>query len=463
MPELTSDQQLIKAKIVAAAKSKAAQLGIKDVSGFVNAMLAVAWGESSWSSGVASGDGGVSHGIYQIGVNHGPVSHSADALRNPDININYAADYLGRVFKRHEDAGETDWRNQVYAMWGPEGQVSAINDSGPEGDSVRTNVANSISYIDSGGGLQPGAEVKPGTSPWLGPKFQQAAPTVTGGDTGPPKREDFIGPTGYFDSAGYSDATIAYYQAKTAEENYKALIAGEDEASLGEYFSAIIPLMQAKIAAGELDASKASVELQKRLDALTQGNDLYQKLLGTSLAPGQEYIPGRGPGGLYEKMGLTSEKARTVQVNPMAAALMIMGKTPEMGATPDTSYEAALAMARELQAASGQPAAAPVSVAPMAPSTFTAALTQPAAVAPPAPYTGGSADVRAGVALQPSVRQNRIPPVGPAVPPNYEAPKQIVSRYPPEMANMGDWWYNTSGQKFVWRADGWKLASATGY
>lgn len=127
----------------------------------------------------------------------------------------------------------------------------------------------------------------------------------------------------------------------------------EGTEDLGLYFQAIIQQRANQIAAGQLEVSQATVELGKRLDALSQGRQLYTDLLPQALPPGTEHIPGGAPGGLYEKLGLGVMPASTTQINPFAVALALMGQTPEMGAVPDTSFELALAQAQQLMAAAG--------------------------------------------------------------------------------------------------------------
>lgn len=304
---------------------------------------------------VAPGEGSV--GRLQIHPIHAAVIKEQfglewGELRNrPDIQIAFQVPRLAQAWNGAKGQGGTD----AEAAWAVVMLQAPADEYKPR---QYESIMQALGY--------PGPNPIPPTSPITTPAGMGGA-----GDPGPPRRDnpkywvsDPMNPGApkMFDEEWYSRDVVAYETALQAPMMTKTLQEGEADQDLGFYFDLVLDQWGREIEAGTLEVAQANVELNKRLSALDQGRTMYQALLPRSLAPGAEYIPGREPGGLYEQMGLPSEKARTVSVNPMAAALALMGETPEMGAPPDLSFEAAIARAKQLmgEAGVGEPTAAPM-------------------------------------------------------------------------------------------------------
>lgn len=216
-----------------------------------------------------------------------------------------------------------------------------------------------------------------------------------------------LGQVGEFNRYLYHDDWAAYSETQKMQEG-----ASGDEIA---FINASVDLIAAQGAGVDFDIRKADLKLSKRLSALTEGSRLYRDLLPQSLPAGSKWIPGGEPGGLYEKLGLGVTPTATEHINPFATAIGMMGETPEMGATPDTSFEAAIAGGRQLREGMGAtPTTAPVA----APSHLEMAR-ETSAVAP----SLSLADVVAGIG--PGPMSTRLQP---SVPPTFPAPVGL----PPE-------------------------------
>lgn len=328
-------------------------------------------------------------------------------LRNrPDVQIAYHVPRLARAWNDAKGQGGTDseaaWA--VVLLQAPAEQYRSRQ---------YESIMQALGY--------PGPNPIPPTSPITTPAGMGGA-----GDPGPPRRDnpkywvsDPMNPGApkMFDEEWYSRDVVAYETALQAPMMTKTLQEGEADQDLGFYFDLVLDQWATEIEAGSLEVAQANVKLNKRLSALDQGRTMYQALLPRSLAPGAEHIPGREPGGLYEQMGLPSEKATTVSVNPMAAALALMGETPEMAAPSDLSFEAAIARAKQLmgEAGVGEPTAALVGAAAPVP---------PAAARPEVEPPSGWVTPVTPTATEPMMTMARPPG------------EQLMTPAPPSLAGM---------------------------
>jgi hypothetical protein len=326
MPDLTPEQEQVRAKIIKAARASATKQGIKDVNGFIKAMLTVGWGESSWSPGGSSGDRGVSHGIFQIGVNHGQgqpwyVKHTAEELKNPDINIPYAAEYLGVAFKKGEEQGLTSWQDQVYNLWGPNGQVSAVEDQTPTGEQVRQNVQNSINTIAEMYG-DPGASAD-----------APAPSTTTGTITGDPYRPQL---KNYRDIVGTDlDGNPIYGDTYDVQTWRKDLDAYEGKSETNEnptldYIDEQINQVLAGVSSGNLKTTQAVAEFNRRYDTWKESGNQMANLMPYAMSPGKTTLPGYEPGGIASKLGLGERKFTPIEYNPFEMGNQIIRETPNI-------------------------------------------------------------------------------------------------------------------------------------
>jgi len=169
------------------------------------------------------------------------------------------------------------------------------------------------------------------------------------GDIPMPKLSDYVD-----EYSGRTDWE-GYYLALDARQ--KLMAGGEPGTELIDYMDTAIARWSTEILGGQLDVARADVELSKRLGALEEAGRTYRELAPYSLPEGAKWIPGGEPGGLYEQMGMGTMPAQTTYINPLASALAAMGRTPEMGATPEMTPEALLAEAQRLQGAVAPPAA----------------------------------------------------------------------------------------------------------
>jgi len=357
MPSLTAEQEQIRAKIIKAARASATKHGIKDVNGFIKAMLTVGWGESSWTPGGSSGDGGVSHGIFQIGVNHGQgqpwyVKHTAEELKNPDINIPYAAEYLGVAFKKGEDQGLTSWQDQVYNLWGPNGQVSAVNDQTPDGEQVRANVKNSINTMAEMY-QEPGASADKRVAMGGEPITAAAAPSTT--DPYKPKLENYryIVGTDLDGNPIYGDT----YDVQTWRKDTEAY-EGKSETNENptlDYIDQQINQVLTDISGKNLKTTQAVEEFNRRYDAWKEAGTQMTNLMPYAVSPGRTTMPGYEPGGIASKLGLGERKFTPIEYNSFEMGNQIVRETPNIaeigapslsGANPE-DFQAAVEMLRQ--------------------------------------------------------------------------------------------------------------------
>lgn len=282
----------------------------------------------------------------------------------------------------------------------------------------------------------------PGQSPAPGragtPAAPAPAPAGAGGvepDRSDPKytfTAEQVDPGGIYEGVGQVGGfNYALFRSDTDDWRLATTPAPGDDATLIDYMDLAIDLWATQLAGGQLEVAQANVELGKKLDALTQGRTMYQELVPYSLPEGTEFIPGGGPGGVYEKLGLGVMPAETTRMNPFALAMAMMGKTPEMGAGPEMGEEGLLAMARRMMGAAG---AGEEAAPPAAPSTFQQALTPTPSISP-APAL----------------------PVAPAVPaPTTPIQESVI---PPRNPQEGDIWVRVAPPgRFVWFYNRWVQA-----
>jgi len=310
-----------------------------------------------WESGLdpnVSHDQGQGWGLFGCHFDGRGAGYTAEQLKDPELNARLSAQELGRVWRESKAAGMSD-AQAIRALW-IEGQRPRRNTAE---DVAR--VENAIQYTIQQAGVpaeEPTTTMGAAGSPLGGLKPQVTTPAATsvGGTLPEPRLEDFQ-QEGYTDWEGYYRAMTAYQTAlqgpMVTEELRRSLLEEEEGEDFSALFDDILNLWGTQIAGGQLDVQKADVELGKRLDALTQGRTMYESLVGQALPEGAKYIPGGEPGGVYERIGLGVQPAATQRINPFAIAMSMMGETPEMGATPTMTFEEAIALAQQLQAAAG--------------------------------------------------------------------------------------------------------------
>lgn len=341
-----------------------------------------------------------SHGLFQLNRMGGGLGtgYTVEQLQNPELNADIALTYIKAALDRGESiqSALSPWANARNMIFGAGGWQQA---------------AEPVAPAPRGAGLVPPDPTDP--------RYQVPSDPL---DPTSPKTFDYV---------GFSEDVAAYQLATTMPE-----VEGEED--LSTYFTNVIDQITAEINAGNLEVSQAQVELDKRLNTLTQARTMYESLVPYALPEGAEWIPGGGPGGVYEKIGLGTMPATTTRVNPFAAAVALMGKTPEMGEVPETSFEEALRRAKELQAA-----AAPATVQPgAAPEPVTAAVSTPASVSPAA------APATTLVPATPTTfeaAQKALFPFAPKTPATSEWPRIISNKFRlnelgiPEVLRGGRW------------------------
>lgn len=368
MANLTEEQLRIRSMIEAIGMVSARRLGIEDTQGFLNALLAVAWGENSWTApaqGDIDIDGKPSYGVFQIRPGHKGVDKTPGELLDPYKNVAFAADYLGEVFKKYEDQGVASWQEIVPHLF-REGQIAAV-----DRPDVQANIQNAIGFMEAQIGAVPFTPAVTGGIGGVEPDRNDPKYLFTEAQVGPGGTQEGQGGVGGFNYALYAADMDAWRLATTGEPT-----TGPDEI---DYLNASVDLIAAQLSGEQIDVTKADMELRKRLGALEEAGRTYRELAPYALPEGTKWIPGGEPGGLYEQMGMGTMPTSLTRINPLAAALATLGRTPEMGPTTETSFEAALAGARQLREGMG---ATPEAAAP---TSFEAALVAPTEPVAPAP------------------------------------------------------------------------------
>lgn len=177
-----------------------------------------------------------------------------------------------------------------------------------------------------------------------------STPAITGSQqdmTSPLSIDDFT----FTDEFGN---TVTDWEGYFAAEAARRELYGEDEGdslSLADALDFVIADLGARIEAGQLDLNKANSEFQRRLSAWESAGKDFENLLGYAVPVDAEYVPGREPGGFYEKMGLTPRRATGPMRDPFAEALDIVNSTPSPTSipTPTMSPQAQFEAARALQ------------------------------------------------------------------------------------------------------------------
>jgi len=113
----------IQQTIAERARAAAPAYGIRNIDGFVAAMVALAGAESSWNP-LAIGDNGASGGLYQLHERGQGAGMSMEDRQDPYTNIEKAISYLAPVFAAAEAAGY-GWQEGLRRMAGPDGQNPA--------------------------------------------------------------------------------------------------------------------------------------------------------------------------------------------------------------------------------------------------------------------------------------------------------------------------------------------------
>ena len=85
-----------------------------------------------------------------------------------------------------------------------------------------------------------------------------------------------------------------------------------------------------EIQMGNANVSKARQEFDRQMQAHEVAGNQFTQLLGYAVPAGASYVPGREPGGFYEKMGLSPRQASGQYFDPFAEAFNIVQRTPDL-------------------------------------------------------------------------------------------------------------------------------------
>lgn len=381
---------------------------------------------AEWESGLDPDqihDGGLGAGLFACHTEGRGAGYTIEQLKDPTLNAELSAAELGPIWKGAKAAGKSDAEAiKDLWLWGQRPDTTS-----PQGVQA-TN--NAIRYTIEQAGI-PLTQLVPevtGTLETGGvPRFQERAtdlPTVTGLVPPDPSDPKYQTPSDPYDPMSSKAFNYALFAAD--QEAYR--LATTDLPSTGpdeiDYINASINLIAQQMSGEQIDIQKADLQVRKMLGTIEEAGRTYREMAQYALPEGAEFIPGGGPEGIYEKIGLGTMPATTTRMNPLATALAAMGPPAEFGPTTDTSFEAALAGAEQLRGGMG---AAPVATPP---SPFDAAL------APAAPAPVASSVAAEPTALQPTA----TPPLGGGVtgPGEYIPYTEGPMPYGPEQEQMNE-------------------------
>jgi hypothetical protein len=275
--------------------------------------------ESGWNPGAVSPAGAIGLGQLMPGT-------AADlGVKNPydpQENLEGAAKYLGQLLKMFR--GDPQMTVAAYVA-GPGKVRSAVGAATLAGDTGQWFER----YMKSLG------KDAPAVSQYIASILTpRAEATRAGGTRGyaEPTLEDFP----IVDELGQFTGQYDVRAFNRARREWEAFTTGED--NLADRIDNMIKAMGLEIQAGELNVSKANKEFRRRLEALAESGNQLANLLGYALPVEAKYVPGREPGGFYEKMGLPPVPASGIIYNPFAMAMEIVNTTPDLTTIPTPGY-----------------------------------------------------------------------------------------------------------------------------
>ncbi|HXH05376.1 MAG TPA: lytic transglycosylase domain-containing protein [Vicinamibacterales bacterium] len=305
--------------------------------------------ESGWNPGAVSSAGAIGLGQLMPGT-------AADlGVKNPydpQQNLDGAAKYLAQLLKAFR--GNTQMAVAGYVA-GPGKVQKAVAEAALAGDTRKWFER----YMESLG--QDAAGVSQYLSSILTPRADATRPGGTRGYAEPtledfPIVDEFGQPTGQYDVQAFNRARREWEEFTKGQDN------------LAEYLDNVIQTLGLEIEAGALNVSKANSEFRRRLDAFQAAGGQLTNLLGYALPADAKYVPGREPGGFYEKMGLPPVPASGMIYNPFAMAMEIVNTTPNLTTIPTPGYSGGGSLfAQALSIAQGAGAGASGSAPPPPP------------------------------------------------------------------------------------------------
>lgn len=124
--------------------------------------------------------------------------------------------------------------------------------------------------------------------------------------------------TGEYDVQSFNRAMAEYRAGESSEDDF------------AKYLDTVINAASTEIEMGNANVSKARQEFERQMQAHEVAGNQFAQLLGYAVPAGASYVPGREPGGFYEKMGLSPRQASGQYFDPFAEAFKIVQRTPDL-------------------------------------------------------------------------------------------------------------------------------------
>jgi len=119
--------------------------------------------------------------------------------------------------------------------------------------------------------------------------------------------------------------------------------------NLATFISGTIAELEIEVDARRLSTEQALGEFNRRLDAFSEAGSQFQGIQPFTITPGSEFLPGRAPGGIGERIGRPTLRADPINFDPFAMANQIVADTPvltDIGVPSGNALDEAIEIAR---------------------------------------------------------------------------------------------------------------------